>query len=100
MGLDATARRRLLGVLVLLAALGMLIAGETVLKQWLSGFRFLVYWLGCFFLTGLAILSAYLDVRALRRETRREERDLIESTIKDIQAEPNPRRNPPGKGRR
>ena len=72
MALDATARRRWLGALILLAALGMLIGGETVLEGKLGGLAFVFYWLVCFALTGLAIVVAFLDARALQRQTRRE----------------------------
>ena len=87
MALDATARRRWFGALVLLAALGMLIGGETVLKEKLGGLGFMLYWLVCFVFTGVAILFAFLDARALQRRIRREQRDLLDSTLKKIEAE-------------
>jgi cation transport ATPase len=87
MGLDATGRRRLTGALILMAALAMLIAGQTVLKSRLHDVIFLVYWLICFVLTGAAILVAYLDARALQRKTRREARELIETTLNHIETD-------------
>ena len=87
MALDATARRRWFGALVLLAALGMLIGGETVLKGRLGNLAFILYWLVCFGLTGLAILIAFLDVRALQRRTRQEQHELFETTLKEIETE-------------
>lgn len=87
MALDASARRRWLGGLVLLAAVAMLICGETGLKGKLGILAFLIYWLVCFALTGLAIMAAFLDVRALQRRIRQEQRDLFESTLKKIEAE-------------
>jgi membrane protein implicated in regulation of membrane protease activity len=87
MALDVTARRRWIGALVLLAALGMLISGETVLKGKLAGLAFIFYWLACFGLTGLAILIAILDARALQRRTRQEQHDLFETTLKQIETE-------------
>jgi hypothetical protein len=87
MALDATARRRWFGGVMLLAALGMLICGETVLKEWLETIAALIYWLVCLVFTCLAIIAAFLDVRALRHRTRQEQRDLFESTLKKIQAE-------------
>jgi len=48
---------------------------------------FVLYWLVCVLLTGLAILIAYLDVRALRYRTRQEQRELFEATLKKIEAE-------------
>ena len=64
MAFDATARRRWIGALVLLAALGMVIGGETVLSGKLGNLAFIFYWLVCFGLTGLAILIAILDILA------------------------------------
>lgn len=87
-GLNATARRRWLGALVLLAAMAMLVAGETVLKDKLTEpSTFLVYWLICFGFTGCAILIAFLDVRALHARTRAEQRDLVHRTLKEIETD-------------
>ena len=84
----AEARRRWFGLLFLALAAGMLIWGQTVLKSCLQGVWFLLYWLVCFVLTGLAILAALLDMRATRRRTREEQRDLIERAWRDIQNKP------------
>jgi membrane protein implicated in regulation of membrane protease activity len=84
MGLDTTIRRRILGGVVLMAALIMLAVGLTVLWGRLPNFAFLAYWLVCIVLTGLAMVVAILDTRALRERTRREERALLENTLKDI----------------
>ena len=72
----------------------MLVAGETVLKPRLKDLSFLVYWLICLVLTGLAILVAFLDASAVRRRTRREARDLLESTLGRIEADA--KHKPPG----
>ena len=87
MTLDATTRRRWLGALVLLAALGMLVGGETVLKGKLDGLAFIIYWLVCFGLTGLAIVIAFLDARALQRRIHQEQHDLFAATLKQIETE-------------
>jgi membrane protein implicated in regulation of membrane protease activity len=87
MGFDATARRRWLGALALLAALAMLVAGDTALTERLGAVALLIYWLICFGLTGLAILAALLDVRALQRHSREEQRNLFHATLKDIETE-------------
>jgi membrane protein implicated in regulation of membrane protease activity len=92
MALNATARRRWIGVLVLLAAVGMLICGETALRKKLAGVAFLLYWLVCFALTGLAVVIAFLDARALQRRTRQEHRDLLETTLKEIEDKARTRR--------
>lgn len=101
MGLNATARRRWLGASVLAAAVLMLVVGLTALWGRLTNLGFLVYWLACIGLTCLAMLIAFLDARALRERTRREERALLETTLKDIvtDARAKPRRpGPPRNG--
>jgi hypothetical protein len=88
MGPDAvTVCRRWLGILVLVAALGMLIAGETVLDNRLKGLGFLGYWFGCFILTALAIVIAFVDARAVRRQSRRQEKELLENALKEIEVD-------------
>jgi uncharacterized RDD family membrane protein YckC len=99
MTLDANARRRWFGAAALLAALGMLICGETVLKEKLGDLTFIAYWLVCFALAGLAIVVAFLDARALQRRTRREQHDLFETTLKEIQSEAGTRRGRPNRSR-
>ncbi|MBI5383697.1 MAG: hypothetical protein HZA90_03320 [Verrucomicrobia bacterium] len=85
---SAEARRRWFGLFFLALAAGMLIWGQTVLKPYLTGFLFLLYWALCFVLTGLAIITALLDMRATRRRIRREQRELIERTWRDIHDKP------------
>jgi hypothetical protein len=99
MALDANARRRWFGAVALLAALGMLICGETVLKEKLGDLPLIAYWLACLALTGLAIVVAFLDARALSRRTRKEQRDLFETTLEHIQSEAKTRRGRPNHGR-
>ncbi|MGA2864337.1 MAG: hypothetical protein ABSF95_07600 [Verrucomicrobiota bacterium] len=99
MALDATARRRWFGALVLAVALAMLIAGQTVLRGGLSALGFMFYWLVCLVLTGLAIVVALRDLRALRRRNLEEQRNLFQATLKQIatEARTKPRRQvPPG----
>jgi hypothetical protein len=87
MGSSADAMRRWLGAFSLAVAFGMLIWGETVLKPYLSGIPFIIYWLGCFVFTFSAIIIALLDVRAVRRRIQAEQRELIERTLNDVQNE-------------
>jgi hypothetical protein len=84
MARDVTARRRWFGALLLLAALGMLICGQTVLQGRLGNLAFIAYWLVCFAFTSLAILIAFVDARALRHRVRQQQRDLFEATLRDI----------------
>jgi protein-S-isoprenylcysteine O-methyltransferase Ste14 len=103
MGLDATARRRWFGAIVLAIALLMLVLGQTVLEGRISGLAFLAYWLICFILVCLAIVVAFRDAKAVQHEVRSEQRELLESTLKDIESEARDRRkqaNRNGKGKR
>jgi hypothetical protein len=83
-----------------MAALGMLICGETVLKGKLRDLTFIAYWMICFALTGMAIVVAFVDARALRRHTRKEQRDLFETSLKEIQAEARTRPGRPDRSQR
>ena len=83
--MNAKIRRRWFGALCLLAALAMLVAGETVLQGRLKALGFIAYWLVCFVVTVLAIGAALLDARAVREETQTEQRALFESTLQEIQ---------------
>jgi membrane protein implicated in regulation of membrane protease activity len=85
--LGSTVRRRWFGAIVLLVALGMLVCGETLLKVKLKDLTFVFYWLVCGGFTVLAVFVALLDARVLRRRTQREQRDLFEATLGNIQTE-------------
>ena len=82
---SAKSRRRWFGTLCVLGALGMLLLGQTRLEGRLTGLGFVGYWLLCLVLTLLAMLTALVDVFAVRRESRERQRELIESTIEEIQ---------------
>ena len=84
----AEARRRWFGLLFLVLAAGMLIWGQTVLRPRLQGLLFFAYWGACFILTGLAMVTAILDLRATRRRSTAERRELLERTWQDIESKP------------
>jgi hypothetical protein len=90
MAVTAKIRRRWFGALCLLAAVGMLVGGETTPGSQLTGLAFVTYWLVCLVFAALAMFTAILDVRALRREARDEQRTLLENTLEAIQTETNP----------
>ena len=92
MALEATARRRWFGAIVLVVALAMLICGETVLKEKLGNLTFIFYWMVCVGLTTLAIVIAFLDARALQHRIRREQRDLLRPPCRKSSARPSPGR--------
>ena len=85
--MDATARRRWFGSLVLLGAVTMLVCGQTVLQGRLKPWLLVIYWPVCCLLTGLAVIAALRDVRALQNRARQEQRELLESTLKEIETE-------------
>src|SRR5258707_9231659 len=87
MQLGATARRRWFGGLVLVSAISMLVCGEAVLQRRLSPRFFVLYWLVCFVLTGIAFIVALRDLRAVQERTRQQHRDLLESTLNEIETE-------------
>jgi hypothetical protein len=84
---SADAMRRWLGAFCLTVAAGMLIWGQTLLKPLLKGWGFIVYWGLCFAFTFGAIIIALLDIRALRRRTRREQQELMERTLAEVEEE-------------
>ena len=100
MALDATARRRWVATLALAAAIGLLIAGQTVLRHSLQGRAFVLFWLACFGFTFLAMLVALWDAREVRRQTRLEQRDLLETTVHKIINDAETKAKEPGKKRR
>jgi membrane protein implicated in regulation of membrane protease activity len=84
---SADALRRWLGLLFLALAFGLLIWGQTVLRDSLKGVAFLAYWGCCFVFTLAAIITALLDVRATRRKAREEQDDLIRRTLEEVENE-------------
>jgi len=72
------------GMVFLAIAVVMLVLGETLLRQSLSRFAFVLYWLVCLVCTALAILFAFLDVTGIQRQAREEQRELLERTIQQI----------------
>ena len=94
-GNPADARRRWFGVFFLIIAVGMLVWGQTFLKPYLEGLGFIVYWLACMGFTGLAMLSALLDIWAVRRRTRDQQRDLLRRIFDESEAEEEHKRDRP-----
>jgi hypothetical protein len=93
MSWNAKAGRRWFGALCLIAALGMLVAGETVLQGRLSPVAFLCYWIGCFVVTALAAAAALIDAARVRAESRQEQRILFEETLRKIESAKRTRSN-------
>jgi hypothetical protein len=69
--------RRWFGLLFLALSFGMLVWGQTFLKNQLQGVGFLIYWSICFLFTLLAIATALLDMLLVRRQCRIDRRDVL-----------------------
>ena|SRR2546427_11087225 len=83
----ADARRRWWGATFLTSAVALLIWGQTLLKPLLvqSELVFLTYWLLCFLFTGLAIFTALLDVRAVRRQAREQQLAMVGRVLREVE---------------
>jgi hypothetical protein len=95
--LNAKFLRRAFGSFCLLAAMVMLTVGETNPPPDASRGAFAGYWLACFGFAVLALGAAILDLRAVRREARAGQRNLLEDALREIEAEK--RRRPAGSRR-
>lgn len=84
-------RRRVIGALFLLASVGMLVAGVTVLAERLRVHPavFLVFWMICVLLLGMAVFVAVLDLAVIRRRLHDEQLDLLERTVRQISEKKN-----------
>ena len=78
--------RRWFGLLFLILAGGMLIWGLTLLRSQLHRWGFIIYWTVCFVFTALAVLTALLDLIAVRRAALRERRVLVERAAAEVAA--------------
>jgi hypothetical protein len=90
--MNGNLKRRVLGTLFLATSLLMLILGETWLKHRLGPIATLVYWTSCTLATLCAILCALLDLGSSLRQSRIEQRKMLEETVHDIEAERDRRR--------
>lgn len=78
--------RRWFGLFFLAIAFGMLVWGQTVLREYLQKrfVLFTIYWFACFAFTIAAIVTALLDLRATRMRARREHEALIQRTLDQV----------------
>jgi len=84
---SAQAWRRWFGLLFLALSFGMLVWGQTFLKDRLTGTAFLFYWSVCFLFTFLAIATALLDMLLVRRQMRHERREMLKKTFLEPNAQ-------------
>ncbi|MDQ6630863.1 MAG: hypothetical protein M3Y82_03790 [Verrucomicrobiota bacterium] len=80
--------RREIGAGFLTVAVGMLVLGETILKSRLSGVAFIFYWISCFSFSGLAAITALVDLFIVRRQSREARRELVDRTLLKIKKDP------------
>ena len=80
-------QRRVLGTLFLATAIIMILLGETVLQHRLGPLGTLVYWTTCLLATLGAIVCALLDLSRSMRQSRAEQRQMLEQAIRDIEAD-------------
>lgn len=82
-------RRRRFGIGCIAVAILMLVLGETVLRTKLAENPVLLvfYWMTCLVLTALAAIVAIVDAARVRRESREEQRSLIEATLQEVERE-------------
>ena len=80
-------RRRRFGTSCLVGAAVLLVLGQTLLNTYLegNGALFIFYWLACFLLTGLTLLIALLDARAVRHHAREQQRNLLREAFKEME---------------
>ena len=96
MKFNAKFRRRLFGSVCLIAAVVMLVVGETRLAPDASPLAFAGYWLACLVLAMMAMGAAIWDLGAVRREAREGQRSLLENALHEIEAEKQRRQTAPG----
>ncbi len=85
----ADARRRSLGLFFLLLAIVMVIWGETLLKPYLKQLGYVLYWLACIFCLMVAVGTALLDLWVMRHRNRRQQEELCQRTLMEIEQEQN-----------
>ena len=69
---------RTLGSIFVGVCCGMIVLGETFLKDDLRGPVFILYWTWCFLVTLLAGITAVVDMVFVRRAGRRSRRELFQ----------------------
>jgi hypothetical protein len=94
-------RRRWFGLFYLISSGGLLVWGLTLLHPVLRGWLFVAYWFACFLCALLALVMAWLDLRAIRRQARAERRELLDQALSRISRDAQPHgHGPTGPGHR
>jgi hypothetical protein len=75
---------RWLATICLAISAGMVVAGESLLKERLRAEAFIYYWLVCITFTFLTMVIALVDFWMVRRRLRREQKELIQDALQAI----------------
>jgi hypothetical protein len=79
--------RRVVATVLLLAVLGMIVLGQTLLNGRLSPAATILYWGSCLLLTLGTIVLSLIDLLRTLGETRRTQRELAAETMEQIERE-------------
>ena len=72
---------RWLATICLAVSVGMVFAGESLLKERLQAEAFIYYWLVCIVFTFLTMVMALLDYWMVRRRMHREQKELFQEAL-------------------
>lgn len=72
------------GMFFLAGSFAMMMWGQLVLNEHLSGIFFTAYWVVCFALAITAVVFGVLSVRGVLRETKAERNSSLRRTMRDI----------------
>jgi hypothetical protein len=75
---------RWLAAICLAVSVGMVVAGESLLKERLQAEAFIYYWLVCIIFTFLTMVIALMDYWMVRRRLHREQRELFREALQAI----------------
>jgi integral membrane sensor domain MASE1 len=73
--------RHWLSGFAVIAASAMVILGQSVFAGQLQGYDYIFYWSVCMVLTALAAFAAIYEMSTIRRESRRQQNELLEETF-------------------
>jgi purine-cytosine permease-like protein len=75
---------RWLAAICLAVSVGMVVAGESLLKERLRAEAFIYYWLVCISFTFLTMVIALVDFWMVRRRLHREQKELFQEALRAI----------------
>ncbi len=66
---------------MILISIALVLVGQLVLEPYLHGWDYIFYWGACAVFAVLALVTALVDMVAVRREAAREQRRLVQETF-------------------